>query len=43
MIFAFFTAIAAAMMSFVLFNMARPERRRIAIRVRDEDERHPPR
>lgn len=41
MIFVFFTAIAAAMMSLILFHAARPEQKRIAIRVHDEDERPP--
>lgn len=36
MVFAFFTACAAAMMSFILFHAARPERQRIAIPVHDD-------
>jgi len=42
MIFAFFAAITAALMSLALFHAARPEKKRIPIRVRDE-ERRPPR
>ena len=41
MIFAFFAALAAVMMSLILFHAARPEQERIAIRVHDEDRRPP--
>jgi len=42
MIFAFFAALAAVMVSLVLFHAAaRPRQERIAIRVHDEDERPP--
>lgn len=43
MIFAFFTTLAAAMTSLILFQAARPKQKRVAIRIQDEDQRprHP--